>query len=295
MSVGRYGRGQCMTVDQVGTTNQLRRALGSNVGTFFMGFACHPALDLDLCFYAGTTVQIEIFQRDTQLQIYRGISTQLATSVVNTVPTGWYHIQVGGKIHATAGWIQVKVNGVTVVEVYGVDTNNTAAAYTNIVGLSGVVDDLWFCDDTVGAGAHPNNTYLGDVSVETLFPTAIDSAQFSTTGVDNVRAVQGTMDGDGGYNFSSTANEVDLFAASDIPTSATVYGVSVKGQYRVDAGTRGAYNLLKTGSFTAVGALKALTGTYALQQDVFPVNPDTGAAWTVSEVNAMKIGYKTGA
>lgn len=478
MGEGRKGYGQSMLTTHVSSTEQLTRSLGSNIGTSYVGFASNSAAKLYLCFYKGSTRTIFVTaEYGLPLKIYNQSNSLLAESVAGVIPSDWYHIEVGANITALgSGWVTVKINGVTVCTYSGA-TTITAGYYSNALGFTGYVDDLWFCDSTTGAGAHPNNTFLGDLRVETVYPSAIDTAQFSTTGevstlgfnetvgvnydheyyeqinvcapvdnyliasgatsarsvygsdprygsspvmsvngfmksitiystanygsaytrgvvcewdvatqlpigaltysnqvypivagkntftfpastvpvtkgttycfgfitdtvlvlrgsydssvlgyrlpaaytarpttwsgslrvcspfveyeieVDNAGAVQETMmDGDRGYNYSDTTDEFDLFTTTaGIDAADQVYGVSVKGQYRVDAGARGAYNLLKSNTTTAVGNLKALTSSYALNQDVFAVNPATSAAWTPAEVNAMKIGYKTGA
>ena len=61
---------------------------------------------------------------------------------------------------------------------------------------------------------------------------------------------------------------------------------------KTDAGGVTMRHRLKHGSTTAEGGDKALTTAYAQYSDYWGKNPDTGAAWGSSDVNAAQAGVE---
>lgn len=116
------------------------------------------------------------------------------------------------------------------------------------------------------------------------------------TPVPNHGAVQETY-GDSGttYNMTGGMGLKDLFSTDgNLATESSVYAVQVTGLYaKDDANPRTVANLLKSGATEAVGATYNLGATYTYKSSIWPVNPDTGNAWSVAEANAVQIGYKT--
>jgi hypothetical protein len=116
-----------------------------------------------------------------------------------------------------------------------------------------------------------------------------------TATITNLGAVQETYpDGDTTYNESNVATDVDLFTTDGtIAGSAIIYGVQVSGVYKKDdAGTRTVCNVLKSSATQSDGATNSLTASYKTYNDVYAVDPNTSASWTVANCNSAKIGYK---
>lgn len=102
--------------------------------------------------------------------------------------------------------------------------------------------------------------------------------------------------GDYSYNFESTVNDEDLFGFPALTTTPdTVHAAAVVGLLRrSDTGSRTVDLRAKSGSTTGSGSLTGIAAgtTYLWYQSLFETNPDTGAAWTGSELNAGSAGVK---
>jgi hypothetical protein len=61
---------------------------------------------------------------------------------------------------------------------------------------------------------------------------------------------------------------------------------------KTDAGGVTLRHRLKHGSTTAEGTDKVLTTAYAQYSDYWGKNPDTGAVWGITDVNAVQAGVK---
>jgi hypothetical protein len=213
-----------------------------------------------------------------------------------TIPTlfnAWRHIQLLVTVHNTAGAVQVVVDGVTYVNLSGVDTQNTANAYAsealwnNNVGWGGFYfDDIYAAD------------YLaGDLAVKYLPATSDSSIQFTrSTGSNsyaNVDEAAGGHDSDSTYNYSSTVGHRDLYGVS-YALAGSVKAVQMFAAARKDdAGTRGAKLIVKSGSAESLSSETSLSTSWMpIIGPVLQTDPNTSTAWTQSTVNAAKIGIE---
>ena len=83
----------------------------------------------------------------------------------------WHYFEVKVVCHDTAGYYQVRIDGVTVLSGTNVDTR--AGADTRFVRFRmdeyyQYMDDIYICD-TDGTA---NNDFLGQILVEAIFPNA---------------------------------------------------------------------------------------------------------------------------
>ena len=132
-------------------------------------------------------------------------------------------------------------------------------------------------------------TGIGSVSYFVLY-------NLTFTPTPNHGAVQENY-GDSGltYNMTGGVGLKDLFATdANLATDSSIFAVQVTGLYaKDDANPRTVANLIKSGSTEAAGTAYNLGATFSYKSSLWPVNPDTGNAWTVAEANAAQIGYKT--
>jgi hypothetical protein len=167
---------------------------------------------------------------------------------------------------------------------------------TNVGGSSLMqVDDLYYGDTTVGPGVHACDQPIGDVRVATLFPIGNNTVQWTPLSGTNWQMVdEVAMDSDTTYNSTSTAGNEDLLNFQSLPsTVTTIYALQVTGAYRKDdALSRTIKQAVKSGVTEAYGANYSIPDTsYAYFTDLFTLNPNTSANWTLSDVNGMSAGY----
>jgi hypothetical protein len=252
------------------------------------------------------------------IQIYTGGTTLLGPGggfwdgtlvyvSANNVWTGnvWNFIEIWPVINATTGSVTVRVNGVVLASVTGIDTKITSNLWWDQMGIASQttgglnvdtqIDDLYYCDTTTGAGLTPCNTFLGDCRVQTLFATGNDAVQWTPHAGSNWQEVAETaMDSDTTYNYSSTPGQQDTLDFGALAgTITTIYGIQLTYAARKDdAGARSVKSVVKVSGTSYFGSTNSLPdGNYAYFTDQWILNPNTGLNWTISGVNGAAYGY----
>jgi hypothetical protein len=264
--------------------------------------------------YPGSTAQIMslydsgspqltvAFTNTGQIAVYRGnggtaLGVLLGTTTLPQLTLNvWAYIELKATIHDTVGAYEVRVGGSTVLSGLNVDTKNTANATANQVSLHGnvflSVDDVYMCDST----GSTNNNFLGDVRVEALLPDgAGTTTQWTPSAGSNYQCVDdATPNSDTDYVSSSTANQIDTYNYSSLtPLTGTVYGVQTLLYARKDdAGTRSVAPVVRTSSTDYVGTSQSLSASYQYLTEIFEIDPNAAAAWTISTVNSAEFGQK---
>lgn len=285
----------------------ITRNLPASISTVTVGFGFRTdglATSYDfLHLVDGSVVHLSLaFDANGAIRVYRGgvSGSSLATSANGVIATNtWYYIEVHAVIHDSTGAVEVKVNETTVLTLTGQDTRNGGNASVDKVRFLNksqfyrfYFDDL-YVTDTSGSD---NTGFLGAVKVEARLPSgAGSSAQWTPSTGSNYANVDDTdPNGDTDYNSSATPAHIDTFAMTDLSSaSGQVKGVGVVLLARKESSAPGIINgTLRVGSTNYHGANKSPTTSYDYYEDVWERNPDTNAAWTVSEVNGAEAGYR---
>jgi len=206
----------------------------------------------------------------------------------------WYYLELKVVLGTgTSGSVELRANGITIASNSACDTGITSANYVGISGGQGNTsqayhDDVYIADDT---------TFRGDCHVETLYPTADSSVQWTPgTGTTNYDLVDepGTIN-EGSTDFveTSTTTNKDLYTIGDLATtSGSVYAVQSNVYARkTDAGSRTMHSIVKYSGTESNGSTINLLDTGKVYSDVF-MNRPGGTGWTIAEVNAMEAGFE---
>lgn len=264
-----------------------------------------------LCLTDGTTRQIELAMNSSRQLIVMRNGTTLGTGSTALAVGVWNYIELKVTIHDTAGVAVARVNGVTEINLSGVDTKNSSNAYANRLYLGCgpstfsfstwvTFDDLYVLDGVdSGVSGCPNNDFLGDVRVEGRLPNGNGaSSQFDGSdgnSTDNYLLVdESTPNSDTDYVQSGIAGNKDTYAFQDLtPTSGIVYGVQILTfAKKTDAGTRNVKLVArKSGGTEEDSADLVLTTGYQYLMDQRDGDP-SGAQWTIASVNAAEFGQK---
>lgn len=302
-TIGATGRNSTNGMTLSGSSGIVRKTISSTPTTLVAGCAVKRVGGLTatmlMAFGDGATFQVECRHDASGFITITRNGTVLATSTLQISADVFYHLQFKATINNTTGSAEVKINDAVWVTVSGVDTQNTANAYTNGVilqntsnSLTLVYDDFWLCDTTGSV----NNDYLGDVRIECLFPTgAGNSTQWTPSAGSNYQNVDDTApDGDTTYNSSNTPGQIDDFAFGDLVTAAgTVKAVqNIIIARKDDAGTRTLRRKAYISSNYYDGANFNLSTSYAMYMEVLEQNPNTAAAWLIAGVNGANWGYE---
>lgn len=247
---------------------------------------------------AGSTQFTLRISNTGMITVFDSGNQAVLSSAAGVVPVAaWCYLEVGAVI-GNPSTVTIKVNGTVVLSSTAITNTGTSPTGGFVIGSAAVgvstpaATHIYFCDNT---GPAPWNTYLGDVRVQTLMPTANDAVAFTPNG--NASNWQNAAEDPPvpatDYNSSSTAGAQDTFdvAAMD-PTLPTVFGVQVKViAEKTDTGARTFNTVLKSGSATATGTPAGMNTSPTMTRTMFQTDPATGAQWTNAGVNAAKPGY----
>ena len=258
-------------------------------------------------FWDGTTCKIQVTTNlDGTLRVNNGAWTLLGTSLA--IPFNvWIFIEVKVVIHASAGSVEIRVNGDTLLSISGVVTSSAGNAYANLIGVGqpsgqsgtavsaadGQLHTDWYMCDGTGT---TNNDFLGDCVVECLLPTGAGAeSQWTPSAGSNYENVDEALaNGDTDYNKSNTVGQVDTYAMTDlVSTTGIIYGVQKVNYVRRDnAGSRSVAPVLRISGTDHVGVSSSLGASYGYVREIEEVSPASGVAFTIAEVNAMEYGMK---
>jgi len=275
--------------------------------TWIVGFGFKistlPASTIDIAsILDASTLQCDLrLLADGTLRITRN-GTVLGTTTFAIASGTYYYIEFKIKIDNSTGTADIVVNGSNKLALSSQDTQNTANATANQVRLGNNAvstastldyDDFYSCD---GTGSAPTNALLGDVRVETILPNGVgNTSAWTPSAGSNFQNVDETApNADTDYNSTSNAGDVDTYNYPSItPTSGTVYGVQVNMNARKDdGGTRTIAPVVRSGGTDFVGTSQNIGSSYTYYQQLYEQDPNTAAAWTISNVNAAEFGVK---
>ncbi|HET9665979.1 MAG TPA: hypothetical protein VFP09_04460, partial [Desertimonas sp.] len=215
--------------------------------------------------------------------------------------TVWtYYMEVQAKLHDTTGFVTVRLNGVVIAEALNVDTKNAGTKttfdtlrFSATGGSNSRFDDLYLM---TGAG----DAFLGEIQVETLVPNgngAVNQWMGSDGNqtdnyllIDEIANIN-TAD----YVGSSVSGQQDLYQMTNLVAgSGRIVAVAHTATSTKSDTESKPIRLLNRGN----GVIKSdprepTMGTYTNLSWLLTVNPETGAPFTVAEVNALQSGVET--
>lgn len=305
---GRFPGSRAMQLN-----NNLISSSFSNSSTIFLNIAVYSVNALSgsaawhtIQLFDGSTVQCSIYwYSDGSLRFYHGTNsgTLLATFSSAFAGLTWTHFQIKVILSSTGGEIHVRINGAAsdTFVVTGLNTISTVNSYTNSLAIGspgfGFVfysDDFYCFNDS---GAAPNN-WQGDVTATQLMvasdPGSPVFSKFPNTGTSFSKINEVQEDGDTTYISDNNVNAEDDFGITALTSSpSSIVAVVVKAFVKKsNAGSRSGDIILKSGVSSANFGSTALSSSYGYLTLPSPSDPNTSAAWTQSNLNAITIGPK---
>ncbi len=308
MAAGRFG-GQAVQVADggSGTTPSMYKVFTASSAVTY-GFALYVTelnteWDVAAAWHVGlrsdTTNYVQILFNTIAGITLKTSTTTLGTSAPGLFTAGnWYYIEVQHTINDATGAVTVYVNGVSVIAVTNVDTKPAASATVNNImfqngGGTSVTygtfryDDFYLTDTA---------TKLGESRVETLYPSA-DTATDEWTplsGTDNYAMVdEAQCDGDATYVYS-LGPATDNYAFGNLSDNPSVVHAvqAVTFAKKTDTSVRDIYLQTVSGATTSDGSAYQLLSEYTRFNRIMATDPNTAAAWTYTNVNAIVGGPK---
>ena len=214
-------------------------------------------------------------------------------------------IKINFGTSTTTGSMEIRVNGATAITLTGQNYFSSAGGallrYYNDQG-TGSPQARWFDDivinDTTGT---TGNTWLGDVRIDTLQPTA-DTAQADwtkntgTNGAALIDDTLGTSDGDTTYLSSNTVGNKSEFDVTNLASaSVSVFALQMRVcAERSGLSARTFRSYLKSSTAVSNGpTMQAFALTYAWNfGGIVNADPNTSGAWNNTSVNAAQLGLE---
>lgn len=269
---------------------------GRMLAGFGEGAAPTTAGNAQVCIGLNASGQIAAY-RGRALGLDSG-GTLLGTSTNNLSASTWYFIELQVLHHASAGTVNVFVNNVNWLTLSGINTIQTANAYSNSIGFNGEnsagyhVDDIYVV--TGSGGTH--TTRLGDVRAVALNASTGDGTHADATpssGTDNGAMVdEVTPDDDTTYNIFDAA-DIDTYNFPAAGVVGTVIGVQVLNYVRkTDTGAATARGKALIGGTLYNGTAFNPGTSYSYNSHIWEVSPATSVAWTISEIDGAEFGLE---
>lgn len=229
------------------------------------------------------------------ITVHRGVSISIGSFTLPSEQWNWISIKV--KMAVTTGTLDIEVNGVNVLSFVGTTRSSGTDICSNLVLGGDQLQDFTYDDIIITDlnGSAPFNALLSDRRIDTILPDATgDSADFTASpAVDNYLNVdESAPDDDTTYVEASVSTDKDLYNMASMgfsPDSIDAVNVVALGR-SVDAGGAQVELKVKSGTTEGTGSGQPLMSDYGIIDEQFETNPDTAAAWTESEVNAMQAG-----
>jgi hypothetical protein len=300
----RFGVGRSIGIGSGGTRYVTKYFTASS--EIYMGFAASGLATgfntipfLYLFTDAGLTAQINLVSNSNGSVAIRRGGTQIATTGAGLLFPSWYYMEIYAKIDATVGVVTLKINGNTEATFSG--NTKSGGTSNNIDGLqltnngtigSGLIDDLYILDSN---GPAPYNTFLGDVRVYTMSPSAAgNSTGFTPSSGANYTTVDELPYSATDYVAGTSPTTRDTYQMGDLPAGInTIFGVQTNViAKKTDAGNISLKPVVRSGTTNYYGTTYGLTSNDKTYYDLRSTDPNTSSAWTASGVNNMESGME---
>jgi hypothetical protein len=245
----------------------------------------------------------DLASNDSSYAVFRSYYTGMSTDISHFVENNSSNVDGSTNLGTHSNFTALQ---------YGPDSQLDTLAEGNYgTNTEDYVDQLSDVDGSADKGSHGNfnaqkagpdgsfdtltETNTGQTTTETLRPTGLGGiTQLSRSGAsanwDCVDEV--SSDGDSTYVYStSTSYQRDTYATQDhTPGSGTISSVSIYIRARENVFDGYARTIIGTHGINYESSDLALTSSYADYSSTYATNPNTGAAWTWGEADAVECG-----
>jgi hypothetical protein len=212
------------------------------------------------------------------------------------VTNTWYFVEMLVTFNNTTGAFHLQLNGTDEIVATNINTvttaNNTGSRF-QLVGTSTYWDDFRIFDTT----GPNNNSLIGDMKIETIFPNGPGAyTQWTPTPANpnwqNVSEV--AVDDDATYNATTTPGNQDAYAVQHLAhVQSNIHAVGVNLVQRKDnPASKTTTQLTHISGNDFVGSPIMILDTYYTNEKLYELNPNTNISWTTTDVNNAQFGIR---
>jgi hypothetical protein len=301
-----------LTEENNGDILIMRRALGQSKQVSGFGYRFQvddlPATEADA--QDGIALRMLDFRdvaNSQQIRITMGTEGSVRASRGNTAlgrsdpciaAGGYHHFEAKSKIDNTTGYVEVRINEVTVLNLTGIDTQSTANAETSqftfgqdgFVALFGPgfglfdVDDCFAWDDDASDAENTVVDFVGDKGCYYL-PVNADTAEADwtlSTGVTGYSLLDEVPPSGTDYIDNTTGTARSIFGVAALPgnVSEVIAFMPVIYARKEESGTVNLRGGVVVGAEESYTATNSPSTAYSYMEPTpKTIDPDTGVAW----------------
>jgi hypothetical protein len=255
-------------------------------------------------------LELVIDYNDANKLSIRRQGTVLETESSGTLLSNtWHFIEWKFLIHNTAGSWTVRIDDTQVLNGSSTDTQGVTGgsgtigeqanllAFLGAEGTGGGVDEEFLIDDiyVITTAGSVNNNFLGaNTRTHLLLPNAEGTTitWVPQSGTDNSAMIDEVPASDTDYNDGQTNTNVDDYTFPDTQQE-TIYGVKIESHVKTDTGGRQRTfrHRARSGATIGNGSDIPVAGD-EIVSELFELDPNTSALWTMSGLNAAEFGVE---
>lgn len=256
-----------------------------------------PDMDGETIGYRQMRLNIQTVNGDNQIRANRGNTAIGTTTTLNIQQSTWYYLECKIYCDNSAGTLELKIDGTTVLDLTGVDTQHSSGYnwYSRLMWVDNKInhlqiDDLYICDGT----GSDNNDFLGTCNVQTLSPSSDVLTEwtqdFGSNLYDRIYEDQQNT----GYISEDTTGNQATFELDNVTINGTPKGVMLccesnqngnLNKYAKALAQQGTGTINEVGNFMP-GTTNPLTSSIIMETDA------DGSAWTNTTVNNLRMGVE---
>jgi hypothetical protein len=273
--------------------------VAGKLGTAITGTGEKP----DICSMGvgGSHVRLAFFGAADGPHLYLYKDSTMVADLGLFAQGSWYYMEMK-VVWATSATVVVRVDG---AERHNAAMTLAAPTAGLTVGVRNAFMDaslrnIAFTDLVVMDGSGSTfNDFQGDVTIETLFPTAdgATSGWTPSTGSNHSALVDEAPfhNGDTDYVSTATVNATDTYVMQNLTSSALSPVIAVRPfvvARKESAAVMGLAAVVRSAGTNYAGTASDLPNTlaYTAVHDLLLTDPATGTAWTRAAVDAMEVG-----
>lgn len=311
---GRFGTGALRLIGSGGLGDVIQLAVGSTPTTLFFGGSIKIANtnhDTDILrFLEGANEHAKLRISNINNNIEFWVNGSLQSNFDMTVGF-WHRLEVKIVVSDTVGSIDILIDrsfgtdfstATQVSSVFIGDTQSGAASFTDIIEFISnpaatleteiLWDDITLNDD---AGTR-NNTWMGDIKIQTLRPNA-DTAQkdmIPSIGAINYVLVDDAPGPDSSdFVTPESALDKDLYAATDLSGANNIINaVQVKAFAQKGDVSSATIKLIAKSGATESASGSLTLGVKQFHSFILETDPNTAGDWNKNTINTIEIGVE---